>query len=187
MAAGIDGSARSLTGWNHVRAVLLLPFMNTVVIPSCLLLWFDDGAFGLDPAATDRVVLLISLLLLATGLFLVVRSILLFVRHGRGTLAPWDPTTCLLTHDIYRYTRNPMKLGLFLVLSGETLLLRSPAVAVWSVAFIAMNVLYINWFEEPGLSRRFGDRYRAYCRRVPRWVRLGANSGSAAGTGQPLS
>jgi protein-S-isoprenylcysteine O-methyltransferase Ste14 len=110
--------------------------------------------------------------LAAVGLTLVTRSITQFVRRGKGTLAPWDPTRVLIVDDIYRYTRNPMKTGLFLVLIAECLLLRSPALMVWTACFIVANVVYIRWHEEQGLRKRFGDDYEAYCRRVRRWLSL---------------
>ena len=98
------------------------------------------------------------------------RSIALFVRIGRGTLAPWDPTRVLITADVYRLSRNPMKSGLFLVLLGECLVSGSRALMVWAGAFFIANVIYIRRFEEPGLERRFGAAYAAYRAQVPRWL-----------------
>jgi protein-S-isoprenylcysteine O-methyltransferase Ste14 len=151
----------------HVRAIALLPFMNTVVIPSVLLtLW--------RPAPrTDAAGLVLSvagIALLLSGAAVVVHSIRLFVQLGRGTLAPWDPAQELVDRGAYRFSRNPMKGGLFLVLGGEALALQSPALAAWLVCFALVNVAYIRLHEEPGLARRFGDRYRHYCARVPRWL-----------------
>jgi protein-S-isoprenylcysteine O-methyltransferase Ste14 len=65
-----------------------------------------------------------------------------------------------------------MKSGLFLVLIGESLLFLSPALAVWAACFIVANVIYIRLVEEPGLRKRFGAAYDAYCRDVPRWLGL---------------
>jgi protein-S-isoprenylcysteine O-methyltransferase Ste14 len=62
-----------------------------------------------------------------------------------------------------------MKGGLFLVLAGEALVTQSSAIAAWLACFAVVNVVYIRWHEEPGLERRFGERYRDYCARVPRW------------------
>jgi protein-S-isoprenylcysteine O-methyltransferase Ste14 len=154
----------------HVRAVLLLPFMNTVLIPGVILLVARDQTTAGDGLSLS--VAALGLLLAAAGIALVVRSIALFVRIGRGTLAPWDPTRELITTDVYRFSRNPMKSGLFLVLLGECLLSGSRALMVWAAAFIIANVVYIRWFEERGLARRFGADYRAYCERVPRWFGL---------------
>ena len=62
-----------------------------------------------------------------------------------------------------------MKGGLLLVLAGEALLTRSPPLAAWFACFALANVVYLRVHEEPGLEARFGDRYRDYCARVPRW------------------
>jgi protein-S-isoprenylcysteine O-methyltransferase Ste14 len=103
------------------------------------------------------------------GAALVAHAVRLFIRLGGGTLAPWDPTRQLVSAGAYAYSRNPMKGGLFLILAGEALLTKTAAVALWFACFVLANVVYIRLHEEPGLAARFGDRYRAYCARVPRW------------------
>lgn len=171
MSAGQQhsGVAR-IPAWRHIRAVLLLPFMNTVLIPGLILLIARDHR--LAGGSLTLAIAVAGLLLVAAGLALVARSIALFVSLGRGTLAPWDPTRMLITTDVYRLSRNPMKSGLFLVLLGECLVSGSRALMVWAAAFIIANVIYIRWFEEPGLERRFGAGYADYRDRVPRWLPL---------------
>jgi protein-S-isoprenylcysteine O-methyltransferase Ste14 len=155
-----------VSAWRHARAIALLPLMNTVIIPSALLaLWPPARSAGASQAA----VALIGIALLLGGGALVAHSIRLFVAFGRGTLAPWDPTQELVAVGAYRYSRNPMKGGLFLVLAGEALLAQSAALAGWLALFALVNVAYIRLHEEPALARRFGERYRDYCTRVPRW------------------
>lgn len=165
--AAASGSA-GVSGWRHARAVLLLPCMNAVVIPGLLLALTQD--FRLVASGLRWLAAGAGLALLAGGLLLVALSIRLFVRLGRGTLAPWDPTRQLITDQVYRFSRNPMKSGLFLVLIGESLLFGSRVLLVWAAVFIAANLIYIRRFEEPGLARRFGAEYTAYRERVPRWL-----------------
>jgi protein-S-isoprenylcysteine O-methyltransferase Ste14 len=166
-AATVELSA-AVTPWRHLRAIALLPFMNTVVIPSVLLtLWPAPASAPL--ASPTGLAMAAGVLLLCAGVALVVHSIGLFVRWGRGTLAPWDPAQLLVSAGAYRFTRNPMKGGLFLVLLGEALVLRSAALAVWLACFASVNIVYIRVAEEPGLLARFGQPYRDYCARVPRW------------------
>lgn len=153
--------------WRHVRAIILLPFTNTVVVPATLLALWPRPMPALDARAVT--LLLVGSLLMVCGIALVAHTIRLFARLGRGTLAPWDPTRKLVIAGAYRYSRNPMKAGLFLVLLGEAAVMRSPAIAVWLVCFAAVNILYIRLHEEPGLRARFGEPYRDYCARVPRW------------------
>jgi len=154
--------------WRHVRAIALLPLMNTVAIPSVLLTAWPVAASR--SASTASIATTIAgALLMGLGIALAIHCILLFVRHGHGTLAPWDPTRELVGTGAYRYSRNPMKAGLFLVLAGESLWLRSWALTWWFAAFVVVNATYIRLHEEPGLRARFGEQYRHYCERVPRW------------------
>jgi protein-S-isoprenylcysteine O-methyltransferase Ste14 len=153
-----------VTAWQHARAIALLPFMNTVAIPAALLWLFPSAPVTIGTAALAGGALALG------GAALVAHSVRLFVRFGDGTLAPWDPTRELVAAGAYRYMRNPMKAGLFLVLAGEALLTQSLALTVWFACFALANVLYIRLHEEPGLEARFGDRYRDYCARVPRWL-----------------
>ena len=164
--------SRGVTSWDHARAIALLPFVNTVVLPG-VILWatgYGDSRAS-DPFNwTDVVAVCVGALLLAAGVTLIAGSIRLFVRLGNGTLAPWDPPRTLVTTGAYRYCRNPMKIGLFLALLAEALLLRSAALFGWFACFAIANVVYVRWFEERGLLERFGATYRDYCAQVPRWL-----------------
>jgi protein-S-isoprenylcysteine O-methyltransferase Ste14 len=159
-------SSPRIATWRHVRAIALLPFMNTVVIPGVLLAVWPPAPLA---AAARLALAFTGIVVFVCGVALVAHSIRLFVQLGRGTLAPWDPTRELVTAGAYRYSRNPMKGGLFLVLAGEALVTQSPALAVWFACFALVNTLYIRLHEEPKLTQRFGDRYRDYCAQVPRW------------------
>ena len=149
----------------HLLAVLALPFNVLVTVPA-LLLW--RGGFAAPrPLAlsTD-----LGVLLAAVGLSLMATTIALFVRVGRGTLAPWSPTQRLVVQGPYRRVRNPMISGVLFVLLGEALIFRSGAVLGWWALFFAMNAVYMPLSEEPGLEARFGEAYRRYKRDVPRWL-----------------
>jgi protein-S-isoprenylcysteine O-methyltransferase Ste14 len=154
--------------WRHASAIALLPFMNTVVIPGLLLALFPPARPAWTASALFTAT--IGIVLVAAGAALVVHCVTLFARFGFGTLAPWDPTRELVSAGAYARSRNPMKAGLFLVLAGEALVTQSPALAAWLGCFAVANVLYIRLHEEPGLTKRFGARYRDYCARVPRWL-----------------
>lgn len=156
-------SSASVSPWRHARAIALLPFMNTVIIPSVLLL------LSPPPPEWPAGATVAGAALAAAGAALVAHCVHLFIRIGDGTLAPWDPTRELVLAGVYRYSRNPMKAGLFLVLAGEALATGSAALTAWFGSFALVNVLYIRLHEEPGLAKRFGAAYRDYCERVPRW------------------
>src|SRR4051812_27067897 len=109
-------------------------------------------------------------LLIGVGLLLVVRTVALFARVGRGTLAPWDPTSRIVVRGPYRHVRNPMISGVMLILLGEAALFGSLPLLIWAAAFFAVNVAYMPFVEEPGLRRRFGHEYDRYRANVPRWL-----------------
>jgi protein-S-isoprenylcysteine O-methyltransferase Ste14 len=156
--------------WRHLRAVLLLPVVVAGGVPA-LLVWRDGVAVGWglrDGLAVLPV--LLGAALLAGGLLLVVWTIALFASEGRGTLAPWDPTSRLVVRGPYRHVRNPMISGVVGVVLGEAALLGSPAVLIWAAAVFAVNAVYLPLVEEPGLVRRFGADYAEYRAHVRRWL-----------------
>jgi protein-S-isoprenylcysteine O-methyltransferase Ste14 len=157
--------------WRHLRAIVLLPFSASVVVPAVLLLTGAraEPGWGL-PAAAAWIPVAVGAGLIALGLALMYRTILLFARVGRGTLAPWDPTERLVVEGPYRHVRNPMISGAMAILLGEGLLIGSPAVGVWFGAFVLANSLWMPLVEEPGLRRRFGQDYERYASAVPRWI-----------------
>jgi len=147
----------------HLLAVLALPFNVLITVPA-LLLW-RHGLAAPGPLSTA-----LGVLLAAVGLSLMATTIALFVRVGRGTLAPWSPTQRLVVRGPYRRVRNPMISGVLFVLLGEALVFRSTAVLTWWALFFLANTIYLPLSEEPGLEARFGDDYRRYKRQVPRWI-----------------
>lgn len=98
-------------------------------------------------------------------------GMLAFLR-AKTTVNPLHPekVSALVTAGVYRFTRNPMYVGLLLVLLAWAVGLSSPEALVGPVAF----VLYINRFqigpEERVLTARFGSEYEAYKARVRRWL-----------------
>jgi protein-S-isoprenylcysteine O-methyltransferase Ste14 len=114
--------------------------------------------------------ILVGTALAIVGLALLVKTNILFSAVGKGTLAPWDPTKKLVVVGIYTHVRNPMLLGVYFALMGESVLLGSISVSTWFLASVILNHFYIIKKEEPGLLKRFGNEYREYKRNVPRWI-----------------
>jgi protein-S-isoprenylcysteine O-methyltransferase Ste14 len=93
----------------------------------------------------------------------------LFARAG-GTPLPFAPPRELVVKGPFRYTRNPLALSVVAGAAGLSLALRSPGGALLTALLAVVLHLYISRREEPVLSRRFGEAYVSYCKRVPRWV-----------------
>lgn len=93
-------------------------------------------------------------------------------RRARTTVDPVHPdkATAVVDTGIYRVTRNPMYLGMLMILVAWAVFLANPVTLVGPVTFI----LYMNRYqigpEERALTQLFGAPYRAYLGRVRRWI-----------------
>ena len=93
-----------------------------------------------------------------------------FAWTGRGTPAPIDPPRRLVIRGLYRYTRNPMYIGVLLVIVGEAVLRRSWQTLEYAGAVALMFAGLVVVLEEPLLRSQFGSAYSEYCVEVPRWL-----------------
>jgi protein-S-isoprenylcysteine O-methyltransferase Ste14 len=93
-----------------------------------------------------------------------------FAVTGRGTPAPIDPPKTLVVRGLYRYTRNPMYVGVLTVIGGWALLFASPGLAIYGACVAACFHLFVLFYEEPHLRKTFGDSYEEYCFAVGRWL-----------------
>jgi protein-S-isoprenylcysteine O-methyltransferase Ste14 len=154
----------------QARAIVLLPGVVAGVVPAVLALTGHvDVGSGL-PTAASWLPVALGALLAAAGLTLIAWTVSLFARVGRGTLAPWDPTTRLVVIGPYRHVRNPMISGVLLLLLGEAAVLGSLSVLIWFGSVFVVNALYLPLVEEAALRRRFGSDYERYRVSVPRWL-----------------
>jgi protein-S-isoprenylcysteine O-methyltransferase Ste14 len=112
----------------------------------------------------------IGALLFLIGLLLLLWTVRLFIRLGRGTLAPWDPTKALVIQGPYAHVRNPMIAGVLFMILAEAILLGSWRLLGWFLFFGLINTIYFRLSEEPGLVTRFGRQYTAYRANVPMWI-----------------
>ncbi|MFI5056801.1 MAG: methyltransferase family protein [Candidatus Acidiferrales bacterium] len=93
-----------------------------------------------------------------------------FALRGKGTPAIFDPPKKLVEEGPYRIVRNPMYWSVTFVMLGEGLVFHSLALAEVALAFFIGTNLFVLFYEEPVLRRKFGAEYEVYCRRVPRWL-----------------
>jgi len=93
-----------------------------------------------------------------------------FTFTGRGTPAPIDPPKELVVKGLYRYVRNPMYVGITLILTGEALLFESAVLFLYAGFLFVCAHLFIVYYEEPTLRRLFGAPYESYCKSVSRWI-----------------
>lgn len=112
----------------------------------------------------------IGVWLILNGIGLAGWCVALFNVRGRGTPLPLDPPKSFVAEGPYRWTRNPMFLGVFLLLIGQGLLYQSRVLFLYLLLAIGVAHLFVVFVEEPDLRRRFGAAYDAYRRQIPRWI-----------------
>lgn len=93
-----------------------------------------------------------------------------FYVSGKGTLAPWDPPKRLVIVGLYRFTRNPMYVGILLLLAGWSLLAASPLLMAYTMVVAIAFHLRVVLYEEPTLLGLFGEEWMSYVTSVPRWL-----------------
>jgi protein-S-isoprenylcysteine O-methyltransferase Ste14 len=106
---------------------------------------------------------------LAIGVVMLLWCVRDFYVSGRGTLAPWDPPKRLVIIGLYRFTRNPMYLGILLLLGGWSFLAASSWLAAYGVFLAIAFHLRVLLYEEPVLKKQFGEEWDGYAATVPRW------------------
>ena len=167
-----------MTVLRHILSVVLLPFTVVVIVPY----WLLTGS-SRSPASYELQWLAATVAgaLFVTGFAVFAWCVTLFAKVGRGTLAPWDPTRAMVAVGPYRYVRNPMISAVASMLLAEALWWRSIELLGWCALFVLVNHIYFIVVEEPGLERRFGESYRRYRARVPRWLPLSSSKRRTSG------
>ncbi len=108
-------------------------------------------------------------LLIVAGLLLLVLANGLFVRAGTDVI-PFRNVTRLVTSGVYRYTRNPMYLGMFAVLLGCAVTIGAASALLVPLLFAAIVEARFIRSEEQMLHGLFPQEFPDYCARVRRWL-----------------
>jgi protein-S-isoprenylcysteine O-methyltransferase Ste14 len=148
-----------------VLFTMIVPGTVTIVIPYFIVL--QGSAVNLGHWTAQQLLGLIAILL---GTAILLRCVWDFASVGRGTLAPIDPPKKLVVQGLYRYVRNPMYVGVLVLLLGEAAFFQSAALARYAAGWLVVVHLVVVLYEEPVLRRRFGESYDRYCRSVGRWL-----------------
>ena len=114
----------------------------------------------------ERIAIAVAFFVVGSGLgFPALRGF----RRANTHVEPWKPASALVTDGIFGWLRNPMYVGLTLFLVALSLALASDWMLVMTVAFIAVIHFGVVRREERYLEAKFGDAYRQYKSRVPRY------------------
>jgi len=163
-----DGSPKErLQQWIHAAAAML-------VGSGFFALWFwllpDWLGFQVDTAGEARWRWLAAITSIL-GFAVALRCVWDFGWTGRGTPAPMIPPQRLVVVGFYRYVRNPMYVGFAAGWIGLWIVFghaNPRLIAAVAAAALAVH-LFVLFYEEPTLRKKFGGDYEQYCRNVHRW------------------
>jgi pimeloyl-ACP methyl ester carboxylesterase/protein-S-isoprenylcysteine O-methyltransferase Ste14 len=146
--------------WRALLAFLALPGVVAFAVPLLIagrrVVEGPFSAIGLIP------------LVAGSGLlFLCIRD---FFVLGKGTLAPWQPPSRLVTTNLYRFSRNPMYVAVTLVLLGWAIVFRSWGLLLYALAVMTAFHLRVVFVEEPWLLQTHAREWKRYTATVPRWA-----------------
>jgi protein-S-isoprenylcysteine O-methyltransferase Ste14 len=150
-------------------ALLFKNLLFTLVVPGTVAVYVPL-LIGRKSSLAPPVVLAAAVLLFIVGGAIYAWCIWDFASFGRGTPAPIDAPKRLVVRGLYRFTRNPMYLGVLTVILGWIVALRSTALLFYALGVGTCFQLFILLYEEPHLQREFGADYDLYRARVGRWL-----------------
>ncbi|HKS43233.1 MAG TPA: isoprenylcysteine carboxylmethyltransferase family protein, partial [Blastocatellia bacterium] len=145
--------------------VLLKTIIFTIIVPGTVLVWMPyllltsnsvsspPDTFGLRYLGGIPILL---------GATIILWCAWDFTFAGKGTPAPIDPPKRLVVRGLYRHVRNPMYVGVLSVITGEALLFQSLALIEYAAVAFVCVYLFVIFYEEPTLSRKFGESYKNY-------------------------
>lgn len=140
---------------------LLVPGTVAVYVPVFLI---SHPAFELRAVAVTGVPLLLA------GSAIYLWCLWDFGSRGRGTPLPLDPPKNLVVRGLYRYTRNPMYIGVLSTIFGWALFFSSTGIAIYGICAALFFHAIVLVVEEPVLKHTFGAAYDKYCAKVNRWL-----------------
>jgi len=142
----------------------------TLVIPATIVVYVPLRLLGPPAAFAANSVQALGLLPISIGAMFYFWCLWHFAHSGRGTPALIDPPKVLVTKGLFRNVRNPIYVGVSLILCGEVIWSASQTLAIYAIAVLIAFHLFVVLYEEPALRAKFGPSYEAYCRNVPRWI-----------------
>lgn len=150
--------------WNILKTLIF-----TIVVPGTVGVYIPYTLRGAGPHAISALGLL-GLAPVAVGVAVYLWCAWDFATFGRGTPLPLDAPKRLVARGLYRFVRNPMYVGVLLVLLGQALWFESVRTVWYALAAALFFHLFVVVYEEPTLERKFGESYAEYCKKVSRWI-----------------
>ena len=156
---------RIMDSMNFFKSLLFLILVHGLVV-IYLPLYQINGGSQIDTGLLAYLAIPLWLI----GEAIVLWCFWLFSFHGQGTPLPIDPPKKLVIIGLYKYVRNPIYLGVLLLLTGHVFWFgRANLILYLLTIFLAFHT-FILFYEEPTLRKKFGASYEQYLKQVPRWL-----------------
>ncbi len=135
-----------------------------------LIMWLLHKFYPLHCTATSWPVTA-GIVVVVFGLLMELFAVFSFRKH-KTTINPLRPanTTALVTHGVYALSRNPMYLGMAIILTGAALIMRCLTPLAMPAVFCFVVTLMQIIPEEKILREKFGDEFLRYTETVGRWL-----------------
>ena len=179
----IDLLYRAATGTRKVRTLLtpvglvVFGLFTVLFVVAAILV---DGWLGLPGLLPEGARLHVGIPLITIGIAVTAWSAIHFLRV-QGTPVPFNPPPELVETGPYRFVRNPMVTGVFVLLFGIGFAADSLSlVCLFTPLYVLAHAWELKEIEEPELERRLGERYVEYRSRTPMFV-PGLGRGSKPG------
>ena len=145
---------------------ILVPGTVSVAVPQLLARWRRHPKLPLN----EHLARVGGNICLVSGILLYAHTAFQFAAEGEGTPSPTDEPENLVTRGVYAHSRNPMYIGVLLVILGQAVRQRSVVILWWGVGmWIGFHNRVIG-YEEPHLLEKYGSEYEQYREEVPRWI-----------------
>jgi protein-S-isoprenylcysteine O-methyltransferase Ste14 len=155
---------------SHAAGPILKTLLFTVVVPGCVILLVPYALVAKQACRPTTWVNWLAIVPCILGCMILLWCAWEFAVAGRGTPAPIDPPKSVVVSGLYRFVRNPMYGGVELLVLGEAWLFSSMRLLGYALLLGLGFHLFVVFYEEPALKKKFGGTYQEYCRSVPRWI-----------------
>ncbi|MEW5768207.1 MAG: isoprenylcysteine carboxylmethyltransferase family protein [bacterium] len=150
-------------------ALLLKNLLFTLVVSGTVAVYVPF-LLAENRSPTLGVVSVIAFALLVMGVAIYAWCVWDFATFGRGTPLPIDAPKKLIVRGLYRYTRNPMYVGVLTVILCWAVMFQSVVLVLYALVVGTLFHLFVVIYEEPHLQRVFGSEYDNYRSQVGRWL-----------------
>ena len=117
---------------------------------------------------------------MTAGICIYLFTVLSFLLRGKGTPAIWftsavkfiigEEPVKMVSSGLYKYSRNPMYLGVMTIVAGEALFFQQAVLLRYVLVLFILFHFVVVLIEEPRLEEKFGNEYKDYKKRTRRWL-----------------